>query len=80
MEKVVDLIANKDRIINYILKAIRSLELAKIELEKEIIDYELVYDYVYEIQGYLNAVHRSMKTILLKHKFDKDMVNREGYK
>jgi hypothetical protein len=77
MEKVIDLLANKGRIINFILKAIRSLELMKSELEKETVDYELVYDYVYEIQGYLNAVHRTMRTILLKRKSDKDIANNE---
>jgi hypothetical protein len=78
MEKVIDLIASKQRIINFILKAIRSLDLAKSELEKETVDYELVYDYVFEIQGYLNAVHRTMRAILLKKKSDKDIVNGES--
>jgi hypothetical protein len=76
MEKVIDLIASKERIINFILKAIRSLELAKSELEKETVDYELAYDYVYEVQGYLNAVHRIMKTILLKQETNRNTDNR----
>jgi hypothetical protein len=77
MEKVIDLLASKNRIINFILKAIRSLELMKYELEKETVDYELVYDYAYEIQGYLNAVHRTVRAILLKRKSDKDIDNNE---
>jgi len=78
MKKTIDFLADKDRIINYINKAITSLTLAKNELNKDAIDYGFVFDYVYETQGYLNAINRMMRTIIRNKKMGEEMDKAKG--